>query len=62
MGDAEVEHATINVPDSHLDFAKQEHLTHADVEMLAAIQYRGKRPETVSDWRFIFESIKRTLR
>jgi hypothetical protein len=32
------------------------------VEMLASIQYRGKRPDTVEDWRFIFESIKRTLR
>jgi transcriptional regulator with XRE-family HTH domain len=44
------------------EFASEDNLTDADVEMLARIQYRGKRPETVGDWRFIFESIKRTLR
>ncbi len=45
-----------------LQFAEQADLTEDDIEMLAGIRYRGKRPETVDDWRYIFESIKRTLR
>lgn len=51
-----------DVPDKLREFAVTEKLTEADVKMLARIQYRGKRPESVDDWRYIFESIKRTLR
>jgi hypothetical protein len=43
-------------------FAEEEDLPEADIQMLARIAYRGKRPETVEDWRYIYESIKRTLR
>src|SRR5450756_142524 len=30
--------------------------------MLAAINYRGKHPTTVEDWRFVFESIRRSVK
>lgn len=50
------------IPQSLKDFAMQEQLPETDVMMLAGIQYRGKQPETVNDWRFIYESIKRTLK
>jgi XRE family transcriptional regulator of biofilm formation len=62
LGEEEVERPMLDIPDSLREFALQEQLTQADIEMLAGIQYRGKRPETVGDWSFIFESIKRTLR
>ena len=47
---------------SLLDFVQAHSLTSVDAEMLAAIHYRGNRPQTESDWWFIWESIKRTLR
>lgn len=50
------------IPDSLKEFAESENLPDVDVMMLAGIQYRGKRPENLEDWRFIYESIKRTLR
>lgn len=49
------------IPESLRKFAEKENLTESDVKMLAAIQYRGERPETEADWRFIYESIKRTI-
>lgn len=49
------------IPESLRKFAEQENLTESDVKMLAAIEYRGERPETEDDWRFIYESIKRTI-
>ena len=48
-------------PDSLNDFADLEGLPNIDVQMLAGIHYRGRQPETIEDWRFIYEAIKRTL-
>jgi transcriptional regulator with XRE-family HTH domain len=62
LGEVILPTTSVEIPKSLKDFAREDNLTEADVEMLAGIQYRGKRPETVADWRFIFESIKRTLR
>ena len=50
------------IPPTLLDFAQLEDLPDADIQMLANIEYRGKKPESVGDWRYIYESIKRTLR
>jgi transcriptional regulator with XRE-family HTH domain len=50
------------LPQELLDFAKEEGLPDTDIQMLASIEYRGKKPKSVDDWRFIYESIKRTLR
>ncbi len=62
LGEDQIEYDVLDIPESLVKFAKEEKLTEADVEMLARIQYRGKRPEKADDWRYIFESIKRTLR
>src|SRR5882724_3766751 len=62
LGEEQVEPDTADISASLREFAEAENLTEADVEMLARIQYRGKRPTNVDDWRYIFESIKRTLR
>jgi transcriptional regulator with XRE-family HTH domain len=50
-----------DIPPTLWEFASTSGLAEADVRMLANIHYRGKRPERVEDWWFIFEAIKRTL-
>jgi transcriptional regulator with XRE-family HTH domain len=62
LGEESVEPEMVEIPDTLYKLALEDNLTEADIKMLAGIQYRGKRPETVADWRYIFESIKRTLR
>jgi len=42
------------------EFARQERLPEDDLKMLARIRYRGRVPRTVDDWRFIYESIRRS--
>jgi transcriptional regulator with XRE-family HTH domain len=49
------------IPETLRAFAQQENLTEGDLRMLAVIEYRGERPDTVEDWRYIYESIKRTI-
>ena len=51
-----------NVPESLRAFAMQEDLPSQDVEMLAQIKFRGQQPQRAEDWRYIYESIKRTIR
>lgn len=41
-----------------LEFAEEDRLPEADINMLASIQFRGERPRTVARWRFIYEAIK----
>jgi transcriptional regulator with XRE-family HTH domain len=43
------------------EFAVSEGLADDEVKMLARIEYRGQRPRTVDDWRFLYESIKRSV-
>jgi transcriptional regulator with XRE-family HTH domain len=62
LGEEETEQDGVDFPPELIAFAEQADLTQEDVEMLAGIRYRGKRPETVDDWRYIFEFIRRTLR
>ena len=50
-----------DVPPSLREFAAEKNLTESDVRMLAAVQYRGDRPDTKEDWEFIYESIRRTI-
>jgi len=38
-----------------------EPLSPEDVEMLLAIRYRGRRPETAGDWSYLYETIRRTI-
>jgi transcriptional regulator with XRE-family HTH domain len=50
------------VPASLRDFALEAGLPPADIEMLAQIRYRGSQPRDKDDWRFIYESIRRSIR
>lgn len=61
----DIEEATIeelDIPATLLEFARQADLPESDIRMLARIEYRGKRPETMADWQFIYESIRRTIK
>jgi transcriptional regulator with XRE-family HTH domain len=50
------------IPQSLLDFANEAKLPEEDIQMLGHIQFRGGQPSTVDDWRFLYESIKRSIR
>ena len=54
------------VPDALKEFAKRQKrdgtpLEEAELRSLAHMQYRGRRPETVEDWEYVYEFLKRTL-
>ena len=54
------------IPDSLLKFARQrkragEALSEDDILNLARTKFRGKRPETVEDWAYVYEFFKRTF-
>jgi len=51
----------VNVTESLEKFAKQRDLPTKDVEMLANIKYRGKRPQTVNEWKTLYRFIKASL-
>jgi len=53
---------TRTVPPSLRAFADDESLPDADVQMLAQIRFRGEQPSSADDWRFLYESIKRSIR
>ncbi len=55
------QNTTRDIPDVLKLFAQEYDLTDADVEMLAHIEFRGEKPETKDDWRYIYESIRRTI-
>ena|SRR5438132_10034574 len=50
-----------DIPEALRQFALAEQLSEEEVRMLAQIQYRGKRPNKVEDWKFLYESIKRSV-
>lgn len=50
-----------NIPDSLREFAIAERLSDDDIRMLAQIRYRGEHPRSVDDWKYLYESIKRTI-
>lgn len=49
------------IPQSLRNFAGQENLGTAEVQMLSQIEYRGKRPNTTAEWRAIYAVIKGML-
>lgn len=51
-----------DLPPGLAEFAAEVDLPPVDVEMLAAIRYRGAAPRNKEDWRFIYESIRRSVR
>lgn len=48
---------TADIPDSLREFAEDQHLPEADVQMLAGIKFRGEAPRTKEKWRFIYDAI-----
>ncbi len=58
----EIRPATRTIPAALQEFAEQESLPEQDVEMLAHIRFRGQQPATADDWRFLYESIRRSVR
>ena len=56
----------IEIPESLQKFARhkrklKEPLTEDDLKNLARTEFRGKRPETVEDWAYLYEFLKRTF-
>ena len=49
-----------DVPEGLRNFAYAEQLTEEEIRMLARIEYRGHRPRTIDDWKFLYEAIKRS--
>ena len=43
------------------ELADEAELPPADVAMLAGIRYRGLQPQTKDDWRYLYESIRRSV-
>src|SRR5258708_8875734 len=62
LGEEETEQDNADFSAELLEFAAQADLTPEDIEMLAGIYSLGKSPRTVDDLRYIFESIKNTVR
>lgn len=52
----------VEISESLRDFAKREGLTPRDVQMLASVNFRGKRPETHESWALIWGAIKASVR
>lgn len=50
-----------SIPDELRQLADSEGLTSEDVRMLAAIRWRGRRPRSLADWRFLLEAIRRAV-
>ncbi len=50
------------VPPSLRQFARDAELPEQDVRMLSRIRFRGAQPDSAEDWRFLYESIKRSVR
>lgn len=44
------------------EFALEYELPQEEVEMLAAIKYRGRQPETIKDWEYIYNTIRTAVR
>ena len=51
-----------DVPSGLRALALAEHLSEEEIKTLARISYQGNRPDTVDDWKFLFEAIKRSVR
>lgn len=49
------------IPESLQQFAQEAGLPPAEVRMLARIRYRGSAPSGKDDWRYLYESIRRSV-
>lgn len=57
----EVRPASREVPASLRQYAEESELPEDDVRMLAQIRFRGEQPATIEDWRYLYESIWRSI-
>lgn len=57
MGREVLAAAPTDIPESLREFADEEGLPEADIQMLASIQFRGERPRTKERWRYIYTAI-----
>lgn len=46
------------IPDSLRQLAEEDDLGPSEIRILAGIEYRGQRPETVEEWRLLHLAIK----
>ena len=61
LSDLVDEHQPPTVPESLREFAEQNGINAGDVEMLAQINYRGRRPATAEEWRLLWRVIKASV-
>jgi transcriptional regulator with XRE-family HTH domain len=57
----EIRPTSSTAPAELLAFAATANLPEEDVRMLANIRFRGEQPRTEDDWRFLYESIRRSI-
>ncbi len=50
------------IPETLREFATETNLPEEDIRMLAAIHFRNEQPKSKDDWRFLWESIRRSVR
>ncbi len=50
-----------SLPQSLLEYAQLARISPEDLAMLAGIRYRGTQPARIDDWRYLHESIKRSM-
>jgi transcriptional regulator with XRE-family HTH domain len=51
----------VTIPESLRTFAAQAKLGSAEVQMLAQIEYRGRRPSSPEEWKVLYSIIKAML-
>lgn len=51
----------VDIPEALLRLAEEEALSEEDVRTLAGLRWRGERPATLSDFRFVYEAIRRAV-
>lgn len=57
----EVRPAPRTVPLTLRELAEEAGMPDEDVQMLAQIRFRGDQPATKEDWRYLYESIRRSI-
>jgi len=56
--ESESENRPVDVPKSLREFAEEDDIPEGDVQMLAKIEYRGTRPDSVEKWRMLYSVIQ----
>lgn len=57
----EVRPAASSISPALKEFADEANLPEEDVQMLARVRFRGEQPRDKDDWRYLYESIKRSI-